>query len=134
MLLKKIILKAYLTIILIHEVVHLLKFFKDTFGFKNVSGTPKEKGKEGREVFIEYLFGIGKIRNINYDQAEKIIDFKNWDNYTNLHNIYGDNDNKTEGNFKDNSNYYINFYDTDLEEEEISQEENSQEKDDWCNL
>ena len=60
---KIIILKAYLTIILIHEVIHLIKFCK-------------EKEKEGGEVFIEYLFGIGKIKNISYEQAEKLLIIK----------------------------------------------------------
>ena len=53
------ILKAYLNIILIHEIIHLLKFLKESFSYNNIPQTLKKK--EGGEVFIQYLFGISKI-------------------------------------------------------------------------
>ena len=133
---RKMILKAYLNIILIHEIIHLLKYLKETFTTKNIPGTPKKK--EGEEVFIKYLFGISKISNISYEQATKINDFKNWENIEQLHKIYEgieeNNQNEKKNRLNNNdSNYYIKFYNTDIEEE-YSNDGKEGEKDEWCDL
>ena len=129
---RKIILKAYLIIILIHEIIHLLKFFKEKFSFEFIPNTPKNK--EGGEVFIEYLFGIAKIKNISLEQANIINEPNNWNDILNLHQIFENEivvrEEKKEVNV--NSGYCINFYNTDLEEEEDNLSNNEEkEQDDW---
>ena len=127
------ILKAYIIIILIHEVVHLLKFLKKTFSFKNIPQTPKNK--EGGEIFIEYLFGLSKINNIGYEQAKMINDLNNWNNNHNLHKIFEKDNDKIIKNLKEQlynqSDYYIKFYDTDIEEEENSINDEGEQQDNW---
>ena len=128
------ILKAYLIIILIHEVVHLLKFFKKTFSFKKIPQTPKNK--EGGEIFIEYLFGLSKINNIGHEQAKMINDINNWNNVLNLRKIFEKESEKNKKNVKiqlnNKSDYYIKFYDTDIEEEEEnSSNEEEEQQDNW---
>ena len=127
------ILNAYIIIILIHEVVHLLKFLKKTFSFKNIPQTPKNK--EGGEIFIEYLFGLSKINNIGYEQAKMINDLNNWNNNHNLHKIFEKDNDKIIKNLKEQlynqSDYYIKFYDTDIEEEENSINDEGEQQDNW---
>lgn len=128
------ILTAYINIILIHEVIHLLKFFKKTFSFKNIPQTPKNK--EGGEIFIKYLFGLSKINNIGYEQAKMINDLNNWNSILNLHKIFEINNGKNIKNFKEKQynqiEYYIKFYDTDIEEDENSlNNEEEEQQDNW---
>ena len=60
--------KAYLFIIILHEIVHLVKFMKEkSFQYNNIPQTPKRK--EGGKMFINYLFNISLIYCINYKQA-----------------------------------------------------------------
>lgn len=128
---RKIILKAYLIIILIHEIIHLLKFFKEKFSFDYIPTTPKHR--EGGEVFIEYLFGITKIKNISLKQANIINDPNNWKDINNLHQIFENEiivkTEKKEVN--ENFGYCINFYNTDLEEEDNSLNNEENDQDDW---
>ena len=56
------ILSSYLVIILIHEIVHLLKFLKKEKFEKMEDLTSTPKGKEDGEMFINYLFCSIKIR------------------------------------------------------------------------
>ena len=131
---RKIILEAYLTILLIHEIAHLLKFFKEDFSFQYIPSTPKLR--EGGEVFIKYLFGISKIKNIDYDQAIMVNDSSNWDSIHELHKIFNHEEDKNsiksdKIETNNNINYYIKFYDTDIEGDNL-QESNIEEKDDWC--
>ena len=127
------ILSAYIIIILIHEVVHLLKFFKTTFSFKKIPQTSKNR-KEG-EIFIEYLFGISKINNIEYEQAKKINDHNNWNSSYNLHKIFEKNNATNVNNLKEKLynklDYYIKFYDTDFKEEGNSLNDEEEEQDNW---
>ena len=123
------ILKAYIIIILIHEVVHLLKFFKKTFSFKYT-----QKNKEWGEIF-EYLFGLSKINNISYEQAKMINNLNNWNSIHNLHKIFEKNNDENIKNLKEQlynqSDYYIKFYDTDIEEEENSLNDEVEQQDNW---
>ena len=112
---KKVILESYLIIILIHEIVHLLKFFnKKSFTQINIPGTPKNK--EGGKVFINYLFGIPIINKITFEQAKIIADINNWESIDNLHNIFAKKDemiNNEESKTPDN--YFIKYYLSDYE-------------------
>ena len=88
---KKII-SVYLIIILIHEIIHLLKFIKekqDNKVYESISDlllTPK--GSEGGKVVINYLFQKHLINEININQANKILDINNWKNIKNLCKIF----------------------------------------------
>lgn len=84
---KKEILKSYIYIILIHEIVHLLKYLKnDQISFDNIPATPK--GKEGGKVFINYLFNLPVIYYITYEQAKIINNINNWSNIEKLKKIF----------------------------------------------
>ena len=49
--------------------------------------TPRKK--EGVELFIKYIFDVKSINNISFEQAEKILEIKNWDKpYEIIKNIF----------------------------------------------
>ena len=74
---KKILMKAYLTFIIIHEINHLIKRV-------NKIGIDSEKsatlrGEEGGKELIELLFGHLLLnQNINMEQAKYILELNNW--------------------------------------------------------
>ena len=79
--------KAYLFIIILHEIVHLVKFMKEkSFQYNNIPQTPKRK--EGGKMFINYLFNISLIYCINYKQALVINKPENWNKPELLSNIF----------------------------------------------
>ena len=132
---KEEILKAYLITILIHKIIYLFKFFKETFSFKNIPKT--QESEERVEVFIKYLFGSAKVKNLGYEQAKMINNLNNWNDINLLHKIYENCDEKDIKQEKietyDNSKYYISFYDTDMLENEESLKKEVYEIGDWCN-
>ena len=69
---KKIILRAALKIIIIHEIMHIFKFLKNDVNFNKMPGTPRER-EEGK-MLINYLFGQPVIKSINLEEAQKIND------------------------------------------------------------
>ena len=88
------------------------------------------------DSFIEYLFGISKINNIEYEQAKKINDHNNWNSSYNLHKIFEKNNATNVNNLKEKLynklDYYIKFYDTDFKEEGNSlNDEEEEEQDNW---
>ena len=120
------ILKSYLIIILIHEIIHLLKFMKsNNFSKNNISQTPNNK--EGGKIFINYLFGIPIINSISYSQAKEINNENNWNNIDDLHKIF----NNMKLNYikeEENDSYKINFYLSN------NNEENEIEHNDWFDI
>lgn len=79
--------KAYLFIIILHEIVHLVKFMKEkSFKYSNIRQTPKRK--EGGKMFINYLFNIPMICSINYKQALEINKPEIWNKPEFLSNIF----------------------------------------------
>ena len=79
--------KAYLFIIILHEIVHLVKFMKEkSFKYSNIPQTPKRK--EGGKMFINYLFNIPMICSINYKQALEVNKPENWNKPELLSNIF----------------------------------------------
>ena len=120
------ILKSYLIIILIHEIIHLLKFMKsNNFSKNNIPQTPNNK--EGGKIFINYLFGIPIINSISYSQAKEINNENNWNNIDDLHKIF----NNMKLNYikeEENDSYKINFYLS------YNNEENEIEHNDWFDI
>ena len=120
------ILKSYLIIILIHEIIHLLKFMKsNNFSKNNIPQTPNNK--EGGKIFINYLFGIPIINSISYSQAKEINNENNWNNIDDLHKIF----NNMKLNYikeEENDSYKINFYLSN------NNEENEIEHNDWFDI
>ena len=82
---KKLILKGYLMIILLHETEHFFRLLdkenKNVFPF-----TPREK--EGGRMFIKYLFDVESINHINEKHATKILNIDNWKNHDELKKIF----------------------------------------------
>ena len=83
---KKIIFKAALKILIIHEIMHILKYLKNEISFNEMPKTPKKR--EAGKMLINYLFGKPTIKSINLDEAEKINDCNNWKDITKLQKIF----------------------------------------------
>ena len=129
--------KAYLSIIILHESVYLIKFMKNE---KNSS-----KGKEGGKMLINYLFNLPIIYYITYEQAPIINKPENWNKTEIFSNIfeeqkewyemnikeYGENLNRPSCNKKD----FISFYLSLKEEKEEKSGNNTKEiNDDWYDM
>jgi len=113
---KKKILSSYLIILLIHEIIHLLKFLKKS-NFEKIEDLPSTpNGKEGGEMFINYLFGNPIITKIKEYQSDKILDINNWKDLSKLRDIFPINLNEHKDGNVDNE-YYISFYNTNIKEE-----------------
>ena len=69
---KIIIFKAALKILIIHEIMHILKFLKNEVNFNQMPKTPRER--EAGKMLINYLFDIPTIKSINLEEANKIND------------------------------------------------------------
>ena len=79
--------RAYLFIIILHEIVHLVKFMKNEKNkFDNIPKTPKNK--EGGKMFINYLFNLPIIYYITDKQASEINKPENWNNLEKLSKIF----------------------------------------------
>ena len=129
---KEEILEAYLIIILIYEIAHLLKFMKETNLSLDIPQTPKNK--EGGEMFINYLFGIPVIKTITYLEAKEINNCDNWENIDKLHKIF-QKENKEEKNKEEenqNNLYKINYYLSDINDDEENND--SDEDDHWYDI
>ena len=129
---KEKILEAYLIIILIHEIAHLLKFMKETNLSLDIPQTPKNK--EDGEIFIKFLFGIPVIKTITYLEAKEINNCDNWENIDKLHKIF-QKENKEEKNKEEenqNNLYKINYYLSDINDDEENND--SDEDDHWYDI
>ena len=92
--------RAYLFIIILHEIAHLVKFMKEkNIPYSNISQTPKNK-EEGK-MFINYLFNTPMICSINYKQASTINIPENWNKKELLSNIFKEQKEWYEKNKKD---------------------------------
>ena len=112
---QKNILTSYLIIILIHEIIHLLKFFKrEKIYFNAIPGTPLSK--EGGKVFINYLFGVSIVNSLTYEQSQKINDINSWNDIDILRNIFQNDKKITEDKeSSNNSIFYIKYYSSDYD-------------------
>ena len=117
---KNIIFRAALKIIIIHEIIHILKYLKKNVNFNNIPETPR--GREGGKMFINYLFGIPVIKSINLDQAIKINNIKSWDDVEILRKIFPKEEKSLEKNKSSNENLdHVDLYFTgeDIDDENI---------------
>ena len=83
---KIIIFKAALKILIIHEIMHILKFLKNDANFNEMPKTPRER--EAGKMLINYLFGIQIIKSINLEEANKLNDINNWSDVNLLRKIF----------------------------------------------
>ena len=93
---KKIIFKAALKILIIHEIMHILKYLKNEISFNEMPKTPRNR--ETGKMLINYLFGKPTIKSINLDEAEKINDCNNWKDITKLQKIFPNDNEPIENN------------------------------------
>ena len=93
---KKIIFKAALKILIIHEIMHILKYYKNEISFNEMPKTPRNR--EADKMLINYLFGKPTIKSINLDEAEKINDCNNWKDITKLQKIFPNDNEPIENN------------------------------------
>lgn len=82
---KKLILKGYLMIILLHETEHYFRLL-DKENNNVFSVTPREK--EGGRMFIKYLFDVESINHINEEHTKKLFNINNWKNHDKLKSIF----------------------------------------------
>ena len=83
---KKIVFRAALKIIIVHEMVHILKYLKNDANFNEMPGTPRNR--EAGKMLINFLFGKPVIKRINLEEAKKINDINYWDNIDKLKSIF----------------------------------------------
>ena len=83
---KKIIFKAAFKIIIVHEIVHILKYLKKDVDFNEMPSTPRKR--EGGKMLINYLFGIPVIKCITLEEAKKINNITYWDDVEKLQTIF----------------------------------------------
>ena len=121
--------RAYLLIIILHEIIHLVKFMNEkSISYKNILQTPKRK--EDGKMFINYLFKTPMIYSINCKQASIINKPENWNKPEILSNIFKEQKEWFENNIKnkkediniphpkeENSiNFYLSLMDDDKNE------------------
>ena len=121
--------RAYLLIIILHEIIHLVKFMNEkSISYKNILQTPKRK--EGDKMFINYLFKTPMIYSINCKQASIINKPENWNKPELLSDIFKEQKEWFENNIKnkkediniphpkeENSiNFYLSLMDDDKNE------------------
>ena len=134
--------RSYLIIIILHEIVHLLKFMKkEKISFDNILKTPK--GKECGKMFINYLFNLPMIYYITDEQASIINEPKNWDNLSLLSNVFKEQKDWYEKNKKDiddifsrplnKNNNYISFY-LSLLDDDVNEGKSKEIIDDWYDM
>ena len=134
--------RAYLFIIILHEIVHLLKFMKkEKISFDNIPKTPKNK--EGGKMFINYLFNLPIIYYITDEQASIINEPKNWDNLKLLSNLFKEQKKWYENREKNKDEYNnrplcetnnsISFY-LSLIEDDINEGKSKEVTDDWYDM
>ena len=117
---KTIIFKAALKIIIIHEIMHILKYLKNNANFNSIPKTPRDR--EGGKMLINYLFGKPVIKRINLDEAKKINDLNYWKDVEELRKIFQkDNDleEKDELNVKTIDHIDLYFTEEDVDDEDI---------------
>ena len=121
--------RAYLLIIILHEIIHLVKFMNEkSISYKNILQTTKRK--EGGKMFINYLFKTPMIYSINCKQASIINKPENWNKPELLSDIFKEQKEWFENNIKnkkediniphpkeENSiNFYLSLMDDDKNE------------------
>ena len=80
----KAILKGYLMVILLHETEHFFRAFDNSKNY--FPKTPREK--EGRRMFIKYIFDVQSINHINFEQANKIFCEDIWKSHEEVKKIF----------------------------------------------
>ena len=92
--------RAYLLIIILHEIAHLVKFMKEkSIPYNKIPQTPKKK--EGGKMFINYLFKTPMIYSINYEQATIINKPENWNKTELLSKLFKEQNEWYKKNIKD---------------------------------
>ena len=135
--------RAYLFIIILHEIVHLVKFMKNEKNkFDNIPKTPKNK--EGGKMFINYLFNLPIIYYITDKQASEINKPENWNNLEKLSKIFDEQKKWYEKQKKENNEKFnipsnkdkdfISFYLSLIDEKEVDGQNSSQSNDDWYDI
>jgi hypothetical protein len=116
---KKIIFKAALKILIIHEIMHILKYLKNEASFNEMPKTPRNR--ETGKMLINYLFGKPTIKSINLEEAQKINDCNNWKDITKLQKIFPNDNEPVEMKSINKNEDYLDLYLTedDIDEENI---------------
>jgi len=119
---KKTIFRAVFKVLIVHEVMHILKYLKKEANFGNEPHTPRNR--EGGKMLINYLFGKPIIKSIDLNEARKINDINNWKNVERLRSIFSNEANIPK---EDDEKIRVNkdFIDLLFTGEELNDEEDS---------
>ena len=124
--------KAFLKITLLHELVHFLKFYPinniiDKFDDNIKKPIPKTpKGKENGQMIIYFLFKKPIILKMKYYQAILINDIQTWYNKDKLKNIFEEDEEINKNHEKEGEISLFMIYDIDKDKKKIRRE------DDFC--
>ena len=107
------ILKSYLKLLLLHELINLLKYYPINDKYPEITSITSRE-KENEELFIYYLFGQTVIYKINYSQSKEINNISNWNNIDKLKKIFKNNEKSLENTNKEGEvNLLITFQEND---------------------
>ena len=107
------ILKSYLKLLLLHELINLLKYYPINDKYPEITSITSRE-KENEELFIYYLFGQTVIYKINYSQSKEINNISNWNNIDKLKKIFKNNEKSLENKNKEGEvNLLITFQEND---------------------
>ena len=107
------ILKSYLKLLLLHELINLLKYYPINDKYPEITSITSRE-KENEELFIYYLFGQTVIYKINCSQSKEINNISNWNNIDKLKKIFKNNEKSLENKNKEGEvNLLITFQEND---------------------
>lgn len=114
---KRIILSAALKILIVHEVMHILKYLKKNANFGKLPSTPRKR--ENGKMIINYLFGKPIINRITLEEAIKVNNIKYWDDVKSLRQIFSSEEDlqMSEKKIKENIDH-IDLYITEEDQED----------------
>ena len=129
---KNVLLTAYLIIILVLEIVHMLKYFnKKRIDLKNPPSKPNKR--EGGKSLLNYLFGIPVINGLTEKQAKKINNINTWNDINDLRKIFErTNENKINEESEPENKNFIKYYLSDIDFDDNEIENNDY--DDWLDI
>jgi hypothetical protein len=107
----KTILRSALFVLLVHELAHFLKAYKSEEELQNdYPMTPR--GKESGRCLIHYLFNVGVIQTIDYEQSLILNEISKWNDLSIMRSLF-----RIPKNDSFNNGSKLNFYLTEIDEE-----------------
>ena len=120
----KSVLKSALLILLVHELAHLLKAYDSSLVELQKKYPLTPRNKESGRCLIYYIFHIGIVKSINYEQSMIINNSSNWKDLDKMRNIFEKNNHSSL-----NTDNQLDFY---LVDENEKDEPDFGSKNEYC--